>query len=211
MEQDESGTHARLKAIRERLVDPVIARHGGRIVKTAGDGMVLEFPSATAALACAIDVQRTMALYNGKFTSNERIEFRIGVNLGDIIIDGTDVAGDGVNVAARLQVLAPPGGICVSASVREHVREDLNVGYRDLGEQAVKNLGRSLRVFAIDLNARWIAPSKRDPGPSLGGRGEKRAFAAPAHLHHQHISVEGTVGTSHVAETGGRKSLRGAA
>lgn len=173
MEQGESHTHARLKAIRERIVDPLIARHGGRIVKTAGDGMVLEFPSATAALTCAIEVQRALALYNGDFPPDERIEFRIGVNLGDIIVDGADIAGDGVNVAARLQALAPPGSICVSAWVREHVREDLGVSYRDLGEQVVKNLDRPLRVFVVDLKAPAVSPDKGSARPTLGDR--KRA------------------------------------
>jgi adenylate cyclase len=176
MEHHESGTHARLKAIRERIVDPLIARRGGRIVKTAGDGMVLEFPSATSALACAIDVQRAMALYNAEFPLDQRIELRVGVNLGDIIVDGTDIAGDGVNVAARLQTLAPPGGICISASVREHVREDLNVAYRDLGELAVKNLDRPLRVFVVELEEPPAARGNRD---AREGRGDEKRATHP--------------------------------
>ena len=153
MERDDAGTFARLREIRERVVDPRIAEHGGRVVKTAGDGMLLEFGSADAALRCAIDVQRLMSADNQSKPPGERIEFRIGINLGDIIVDGTDIAGDGVNVAARLEALAEPGGICVSAAVREQVHGSLDVGFDDIGEQQVKNIMRPIRVFAVALNA----------------------------------------------------------
>jgi class 3 adenylate cyclase len=126
MERDEGGAFERLRDIRARLVDPKIAEYGGRVVKTAGDGMLLEFGSADAALRCAIDLQRAMSAENLPLSSEERIEFRIGINLGDIIVDGSDIAGDGVNVAARLEALPEPGGICVSAAVREQVH-----GHRD--------------------------------------------------------------------------------
>ncbi|MEP7208522.1 MAG: adenylate/guanylate cyclase domain-containing protein [Casimicrobiaceae bacterium] len=118
MERDEAGAFARLQGIRGRVIDPKIAEHGGRVVKTAGDGMLLEFGSADAALRCAIDVQRAMSADNQSKAPDERTEFRIGINLGDIIVDGNDIAGDGVNVAARLEALAEPGGICVSADLR---------------------------------------------------------------------------------------------
>ena len=130
MERDDAGTFARLREIRERIVDPKIAEHGGRVVKTAGDGMLLEFGSADAALRCAIDVQRVMHADNQSEPADKRIEFRIGINLGDIIVDGTDIAGDGVNVASRLEALAEPGGICVSSAVREQVHGSLDVGSR---------------------------------------------------------------------------------
>jgi class 3 adenylate cyclase/tetratricopeptide (TPR) repeat protein len=153
MERDEAGAFARLQDIRERVIDPKIAEHGGRVVKTAGDGMLLEFGSADAALRCAIGVQRAMGADNQSKAPDERVEFRIGINLGDIIVDGTDIAGDGVNVAARLEALAEPGGICVSAAVREQVHGSLDVAFDDIGDQQVKNIMRPIRVFAVALNA----------------------------------------------------------
>jgi adenylate cyclase len=132
--------------------DPKVAEHGGRVVKTAGDGMLLEFGSADAALRCAIDVQRAMSADNASKNPDERIEFRIGINLGDIIVDGNDIAGDGVNVAARLEALAEPGGICVSAAVREQVHGSLDVRFDDIGDQQVKNIMRPIRVYAIGLD-----------------------------------------------------------
>ena len=153
MERDETGAFARLKGIRVRIIDPKIAEHGGRVVKTAGDGMLLEFGSADAALRCAIDVQRAMSGDNQSKAPDERVEFRIGINLGDIIVDGTDIAGDGVNVAARLEALAEPGGICVSAAVREQVHGSLDVTFADIGEQQVKNIMRPIRVFAVALDS----------------------------------------------------------
>ena len=149
MERDDAGAFARLREIRERVIDPKIAEHGGRVVKTAGDGMLLEFGSADSALRCAIEVQRLMSADNQSKAADERIEFRIGINLGDIIVDGNDIAGDGVNVAARLEVLAEPGGICVSAGVREQVHGQLDVEFVDGGEQRVKNIARPIRVFRV--------------------------------------------------------------
>ena len=149
MERDDAGTLARLRALRERVIDPKIAEYSGRVVKTAGDGMLLEFGSADAALRCAIDVQRAMSADNQSKPPDERIEFRIGINLGDIIVDGNDIAGDGVNVAARLEALAEPGGICISSSVREQVHGGMDVGFDDIGEQQVKNIMRPIRVYRV--------------------------------------------------------------
>jgi adenylate cyclase len=151
MERDEAGTHARLREIRDSIVDPKIAEYGGRIVKTAGDGMVLEFPSASAALRCAVEVQREMGHRNLYVAGDAKIEFRIGINLGDILIDGDDIAGDGVNVAARLETLAEPGGICIGSAVHEQVHEDLGFGFVDIGEQQVKNIARPIRAYRITL------------------------------------------------------------
>jgi class 3 adenylate cyclase/tetratricopeptide (TPR) repeat protein len=151
MGRDEAGTHARLRELREQLVDPRIAAHGGRIVNTSGDGMLLEFPSTTAALRCAVEVQREMAARNAGIKADERIEFRIGINLGDVIVEGEDIAGDGVNVAARLETIAEPGGICVSSLVRDQVHEDLGIGYVDGGEQQLKNIARPVHVFHVAL------------------------------------------------------------
>jgi class 3 adenylate cyclase/TolB-like protein len=152
MERDEAGTHARLRELRETFIDPKIAAHGGRIVNTSGDGMLLEFPSATAALRCAVEVQREMGRRNAGLAAEDRLEFRIGINLGDVIIEGDDIAGDGVNVAARLESLAEPGGICVSSLVRDQAREDLGVSFVDSGEQQLKNIAKPVRVFNIALD-----------------------------------------------------------
>ena len=151
MERDDAGTLAHLREIRENLIDPKISDCGGRIVKTAGDGMLVEFGSADASLRCAVDVQRAMAARKGNQAESDRIEFRIGINIGDIIIDGDDIMGDGVNVAARLEALAEPGGICVSGAVRDQVHGSLDVAFVDTGERQVKNIARPIRTFAVAL------------------------------------------------------------
>jgi adenylate cyclase len=151
MERDEAGTHALLREIRDNIVDPKIAEYGGRIVKTAGDSMVVEFPSATAALRCAVEVQREMGHRNLYVAADAKVEFRIGINLGDILIDGDDIAGDGVNVASRLETLAEPGGICIGSTVYEQIHEDLGFGFIDIGEQQVKNIARPIRAYRVTL------------------------------------------------------------
>jgi adenylate cyclase len=151
MGRDESGTVAALKAHRRELIDPKIAEHNGRIVKTTGDGLLLEFPSVVDAVRCAVDVQRGMAERNTSIPADHRIEFRFGINVGDIIIDGEDIFGDGVNVAARLQALAEPGGIYVSKVVRDQVLDKLNFTFEDLGAQRVKNIARPVEIFRVDF------------------------------------------------------------
>src|SRR6202171_2577052 len=140
MGEDEEGTLAALKALRRELADPKIKEHRGRIVRITGDGLLVEFASVVDAVRCAVDTQREMALRNTEVPADQRIELRIGINLGDIMNDGEDIYGDGVNVAARLEALAPPGGICVSRVVRDQVRDKLNFGFDDRGEQQVKNI-----------------------------------------------------------------------
>jgi adenylate cyclase len=149
MGADEEGTLARLKAHRRELVDPKIAEHRGRIVKTTGDGLLVEFASVVDAVRCADEFQRAMAERNVGVPPDQRIEFRVGINLGDIIIDESDIFGDGVNVAARLEALADPGGVCVSRIVRDQVRDKLAVSFEDLGEQQVKNIARPVRVYRV--------------------------------------------------------------
>jgi adenylate cyclase len=149
MGADEEGTHERLKAHRQVLVDPKIAEHHGRMVKTTGDGVLVEFPSVVDAVRCAVDVQRGMVERNSAIPPEDRIEFRVGINLGDIIAEGEDIFGDGVNVAARLEALAEPGGICVSRVVRDQVRDRLDYTFEDLGEQQVKNIARPVRVYRV--------------------------------------------------------------
>src|SRR5437899_3812137 len=149
MGMDEEGTHAALRALRRELAEPKIAEHRGRIVKTTGDGLLVEFASIVDAVRCAVELQREMALHNDRVSKERRIEFRIGINLGDIIIDKHDIYGDGVNVAARLEALAEPGGICVSRVVRDQVRDKVEFGFEDLGEQQVKNIARPVRAYRI--------------------------------------------------------------
>src|SRR5262245_50878738 len=165
MSLDESGTLAALKAHRRELIDPKIAEYGGRIVKTTGDGLLLEFPSVVDAVRCAVDVQRAMAERNAGVPSEQRIEFRIGINVGDIIIDGDDIYGDGVNVAARLQTLADPGGICVSRVVRDQVLDKLSFAFEELGAQEVKNIARPVEVYRVDLGSEALQTSSRGRRP----------------------------------------------
>ena len=146
---DEEGTLAQLKAFRKTLLDPTIAKHRGRIVKTTGDGMLVEFASAVDAARCAVEVQRGMAGENMEVPQAERIEFRIGIHLGDIIIDDNDIFGDGVNIAARLESIAVPGGISISRAVHDQVCDRINVCFDDKGEIALKNIARPVQVFAI--------------------------------------------------------------
>ena len=157
MGEDEVGTLAALKSLRQDIVDPSIAAHHGRIVKLMGDGMLVEFPSVVEATECAVEVQRAMAAHNAGEPEEGRIEFRIGINLGDIIVDGDDIQGDGVNIAARLEALADPGGICIRRAVRNQVRDKLPYAYEDMGEIEVKNIARPIRVFRVLLDGSKIA------------------------------------------------------
>jgi TolB-like protein/class 3 adenylate cyclase/Tfp pilus assembly protein PilF len=146
---DEAGTLAALKTHRRELIDPKIAEHQGRIVKTTGDGLLIEFPSVVEAVQCAVEVQRAMQDRNTDVPADHRIEFRVGINLGDIIIDGDDIFGDGANVAARLESIAEPGGICISSSAHDQVRDKLELRFIDLGEQTLKNIARPIRAYAV--------------------------------------------------------------
>ncbi len=159
MGEDEAGTLARLKAARREIIDPKIGEHKGRIVKTTGDGLLVEFPSVVEAVACAVGWQRGVI---------DAIRWRIGINLGDVIIDEGDIYGDGVNVAARLEALAEPGGICISGTVRDHVGERLDLAYDDLGERHVKNIARPVHVYRIRLDRPSVASAPPRPEkPSL--------------------------------------------
>jgi adenylate cyclase len=146
---DEGGTLQALKAIRAELIDPMIAAHNGRLVKTTGDGLLIEFSSVVDALRCATEMQAGMAERNATVPNDRRIEFRIGINMGDVVVEDGDIFGDGVNVAARLEALAEPGGICVSARVQKDAAGKLDLAFEDLGEQPLKNIARSVRVFRI--------------------------------------------------------------
>jgi TolB-like protein len=159
MGADEEGTLSRLKAYRRALVDPKITEHRGRIVKTTGDGMLVEFASVVDAVRCAVEVQREMAERNAEVPQEKRIEFRVGIHQGDIVVEDQDIFGDGVNVAARLEGLAEPGGICVSGRVQEDARGKLDIAFEDAGDQQLKNIERPVRVYRVRLTG--VAASSR--------------------------------------------------
>ena len=170
MEADEAGTIARQRAHREQLIDPTVARFARRIVKTTGDGMLVEFASAVDAIECAVAVQQAMAAREARRAAGEKIRYRIGINVGDIVIDGGDILGDGANVAARLKGLAEGGGIAISSAVHEQVAGKLESTFEDGGGHAVKNLTRPLQVW------RWsvaeAAPAVPAPPAASTGPGE---------------------------------------
>src|SRR6266404_4845487 len=167
MGADEEGTHERLTAHRRELTDPKIKEHRGRIVKNTGDGMLAEFASVVDAVRCAAEVQRGMTDRNSEQPGDRRIEFRIGVNLGDVIAEGGDIFGDGVNVAARLEALAEPGGICISRSARDQIRDKLDYTFEDLGEQSVKNIARPVRIYALRPEAVAALPTAGVGRPAI--------------------------------------------
>src|SRR6267143_1959637 len=161
MGTNEAGTLAALKALQTDFIDGKIAEHHGRIVKQTGDGMLVEFPSVVNAVACATEVQRGMRDRNADVPGDRRIQFRIGVNLGDVIVEGEDIFGDGVNVAARLESIAEPGGITISGSVRDQVGNRLDLTFEDMGEQNLKNIERPIRAYSVSLD-RPVALDTRD-------------------------------------------------
>jgi adenylate cyclase len=176
---DEAGTLARLNALRRELIDPQVAEHKGRIVKTTGDGILIEFPSVVEAVACALAVQGRMALHNAAIPQDRRIEFRIGINTGDVIVEDGDIHGDGVNVAARLEALAEPGGICVSAIVQGQVEGRLDCVFDDVGEQSLKNIARPVRVYRVGPASPHPNPPLPGLDPGITGEGREET-AAPA-------------------------------
>ena len=167
MGADEEGTHERLKAHLAQLVEPKIEEHRGRIVKNTGDGLLAEFASVIEAVACAVAVQRAMAERNAGIADERRITFRIGGNLGDIIVEDGDIHGDGVNIAARLEGIAEPAGICISEDAFRQVRGRVDAEFMDIGEQTLKNIARPLRVYriptAFEAQPRTSCPAGRAP------------------------------------------------
>lgn len=158
MAQDESGTFATLKAYRE-LTAARIAAHRGQVVNTAGDSILADFPSVVRAVECAIDIQRAIAERNAALTQDKRMWFRIGINLGDVMVDKGDLFGDGVNVAARLQAIAEPGGILIAGTVFEHVKDKVTVGFDALGAKAVKNIPAQVPVYRVVLEGGGVQPA----------------------------------------------------
>jgi adenylate cyclase len=149
MGANESGTLAALKSVHSDVINGKIAEHQGRVVKLTGDGMLVEFPSVVNAVACATEIQRSIRDRNRALPQESRIEFRIGVNVGDVIVEGDDIFGDGVNVAARLESIAAPGGITISGPVRDHLGNRLDLTFEDMGEQTLKNIERPIRVYRV--------------------------------------------------------------
>jgi len=166
MEADESGTIVRQKTHRTELIDPKIAEYNGRIVKTTGDGILVEFASIVDAVKCAVFIQRAMTKRETDVSDNHRIQYRIGINLGDIVIDGEDILGEGVNIAARLEGLAEPGGICIPRKVFHEVRNKLDVGYTFIGEQKVKNIETPIPVYRVLLEPDAAGKIKGERWPS---------------------------------------------
>src|SRR5437588_6288073 len=188
MGADEEGTLERLKALRRELLDPKIAEHKGRIVKTTGDGLLVEFASVVDAVRCAVAVQQAMPERNTGVAADNRIEQRIGINLGDVIVEGDDLYGDGVNIAARIEALADAGGVFVSNTVQDHVRDRLPFVFEDLGEQQVKNIARPVRVYRVrtalthpDANAPG-SPLSRNAGEGAERRRREAGEGSPALL-----------------------------
>lgn len=169
MEADEPGTLARLRTHRIELLDPAIAKNKGRIIKTTGDGMLVEFQSVTDAVKCAVEIQQRMKRRNSDVPQERRIEFRIGINLGDIIFDDEDIFGDGVNIASRIEQLADVGGICVTAAVATQIADRLEITMEDLGEKTLKNISRPVRLYRIGLDS-----------PVLPEVGAKRSISKPS-------------------------------
>src|SRR6266853_1239719 len=168
MGEDEEGTLAALRVWRREIADPRIKEHRGRIVKTTGDGFLVEFASVVDAVHCAVEMQRAMVERNAEIPVDRRIEFRVGINLGDIISEDHDIYGDGVNVAARLEALAEPAGICISRVVRDQIRDKLPYVFEDMGEQQVKNIARPVRAYA--MNAQAVAATMPSPAPPVPAR-----------------------------------------
>jgi len=171
MEQDEAGTLAALKGRRKDILGPLVGEYHGRIVKLMGDGVLVEFASAVNAVACAVELQKRMATANDGLAEDRRIPLRIGINLGDVVVEGGDLYGDGVNLAARLQELAEPGGICVSAKVREEVGRKVDIGFEDFGEQQLKNITMPVHVYVVRpgpfLSAATSQPPALPDKPSI--------------------------------------------
>jgi adenylate cyclase len=179
---DGEGTLNRLKAHRRELVDPKIREHHGRIVKTTGDGLLVEFASVVDAVRCAVEVQRAMIDRNVEIPEDKRILFRIGINLGDVIADGDDIYGDGVNIAARLEALAESGGICISRTVRDHTGDRLPYTFDDIGEQSVKNIAQPVHAYVLGAAAIASLPGVTAPpqpsAPHSHSRARLAAFIA---------------------------------
>jgi adenylate cyclase len=202
MGADEEGTHERLKEHRRELVDPKIGEHSGRIVKTTGDGMLVEFASVVDAVRCAAELQRAMLDREAGMPEDRRIRFRIGINLGDVIVEDDDIFGDGVNVAARLEALAEPGGICISRTVRDQIRGKLAYAFEDRGEQSGKNIARPVRVYALRPEIVADLPASSVPAaPSISQLPSCRIYQSSCCP----LPISATIRSSNISRTGSPK------
>jgi class 3 adenylate cyclase len=181
MGEDEDWTFSELKARRKHIFQPLVERHHGRIVKLMGDGALIEFASAVTAVECAIAAQKSWSEANDKAPGRPRIDIRVGINLGDVIAEGGDIFGDGVNVAARLQSLADPGGVFISAKVHDEVSRKLDIAFEDLGEKELRNIAQPIRVFRVKLGESAPARPERHSGPLPAGRPVDRGSALCQH------------------------------
>ena len=206
MGTDEVGTLNALKEHRRERIDPAIARHNGRIVKTTGDGLLVEFASVVDAVGCAVAIQRAMLAFNAGIHTDRQIVLRIGINVGDIIIDGGDIFGDGVNVAARLEALCEPGGVCISRYANEQVRDKLSLTFADLGEQTVKNIARAVGVFGLAAKDIAALPEEALPEPEPP---ELRTPLAPARRRPAGAMLAGAVAVVALLAAGGWWTLHG--
>ena len=169
---DDAGTLRRLRTLRRALIDPAIREHGGRVAQTGGDSLLVAFDSIDGAVRCAVKVQQQVPVYDGDQPPDRRIRFRIGINIGDVIPDGTDLHGDGVNIAARLEAESPVGGICVSRTVRDQVHGRLDLPFEPIGELTLKNIARPVEAFVLRLDRAAELPRRRRQGGTrfAGGR-----------------------------------------
>src|SRR5580693_2419548 len=177
---DDAGTLRRFRTLRRALIDPAIREHGGRVVQTGGDSLLVAFDSIDGAVRCAVKVQQQVPIYDGDQPADRRIRFRVGINIGDVIPHGTDLHGDGVNIAARLEAECPVGGICVSRTVRDHVHGRLDLPFEAVGELTLKNIARPVEAFVVRLD-----PAAQEPATDTmpaGARSRTALFAALAGL-----------------------------
>lgn len=194
MGADEEGTLARLKALLRELVDPAIAQHRGRTVKTTGDGLLVEFPSIVDAVRCAIELQRAMIVRNATEPIDRRIEFRIGINLGDVIVDGDDLYGDGVNISARLQAIAEPGGVCITQTVLDHARDKFEFAVEDSGEQMLKNIAKPVHIYRV------VVDPDHPPAVVTARTAPGRGAAKPAIVVLPFVNMSGDAGQEFFAD-----------
>ena len=177
---DDAGTLQRLRALRQNLIDPVIEEHGGRIVQTGGDSLLIVFDSIDGAVRCAVKVQQQVPIHDEEQPPDRPMRFRVGINLGDAIADGTDLHGEAVNVAARLQAECPPGGICVSRSVRDHVHGRLDLEFEELGALKLKNITRAVEAFVLNFNAAGTTLKTAIQTPVSGGHEVPQVLDKPS-------------------------------
>jgi class 3 adenylate cyclase/pimeloyl-ACP methyl ester carboxylesterase len=207
MNSDELGTLTALKAHRRELLDPAIAEHHGRIVKTTGDGALVEFASVVDAVGCAVVIQRGMISRNAGVADDKRIVFRVGINVGDIIIDGDDIFGDGVNIAARLEALCEPGGLCISRAANDQIRDKLSLAFADLGDQTVKNISRAVGVFGLAAKEIEALPEPEIAQPAADKPGADIHRPAPRYEQEIHFCTTRDGVQLAYARTGGGPPL----